>query len=237
MVGHLISPRPGPGVCVRCFNLTCGFDRCYACAAGGQRLAAVVPISYSVAGEPLHGILSAYKREADPSVSQAAAEITAILWRWLELHEACVAAAAGAGGFDLVTTVPSSDVTRDERHPLRRIVGELTGPTRGRHERVLRRTAANVTPRRFDPARFQATRPLAGAEILLIDDTWTSGASAQSAGAALLAAGAARVAAVVVGRHLNPGWGENRRRLQALRTGFDFAACPLCAATPSTRAA
>ena len=40
--------------------------------------------------------------------------------------------------------------------------------------------------------------------MLLLDDTWVSGASAQSAAAALKQAGAGRVAVVVLGRHVNP---------------------------------
>ena len=46
--------------------------------------------------------------------------------------------------------------------------------------------------------------PLAGASVLLIDDTWVSGASAQSAVVALRAAGARHVAVVVLGRHIDP---------------------------------
>jgi orotate phosphoribosyltransferase len=38
--------------------------------------------------------------------------------------------------------------------------------------------------------------------VLLLDDTWTTGASAQSAAMALRRAGAASVATVVLGRHV-----------------------------------
>jgi hypothetical protein len=44
----------------------------------------------------------------------------------------------------------------------------------------------------------------AGADVLVVDDTWVSGGSAQSAAAALKLAGARRVAVVVLGRHVNP---------------------------------
>jgi predicted amidophosphoribosyltransferase len=175
--------------------------------------------------------LAAYKRAADPFVPDAFVELAAILWRFLERHETCVAAAAGVERFDLVTTVPSGDRERDARHPLRRIVGDLVGPVRDRHERVLRRTTAAVAPRRFEARRFAATRALDGSSVLLIDDTWTSGASAQSAAAALVAAGAGRVGAVVIGRHLNPGWRQNRTRLTALGDGFDFEICAAGAGT------
>jgi hypothetical protein len=52
--------------------------------------------------------------------------------------------------------------------------------------------------------RFRAGLLPAGGGVLLLDDTWVSGASAQSASAALKLAGAGRVAIVVLGRHLNP---------------------------------
>jgi len=57
--------------------------------------------------------------------------------------------------------------------------------------------------RSLDPARFRAGPQVAGAAVLLLDDTWASGASAQSAAAALKHAGARSVAVVVIGRHVN----------------------------------
>jgi orotate phosphoribosyltransferase len=46
--------------------------------------------------------------------------------------------------------------------------------------------------------------PVRGADLLVVDDTWVSGGSAQSVAAALKLAGARRVAVVVLGRHVNP---------------------------------
>ncbi len=57
----------------------------------------------------------------------------------------------------------------------------------------------------LDPDRFRAPRPLTGASVLLLDDTWTSGGTAQSAAVALKRAGARSVAAVVLGRHVAAG--------------------------------
>jgi hypothetical protein len=57
-----------------------------------------------------------------------------------------------------------------------------------------------------DPSvdRFSAERSRPGASVLLLDDSWVSGASAQSAAAALKRAGARHVAVVVLGRHVDP---------------------------------
>jgi orotate phosphoribosyltransferase len=61
-----------------------------------------------------------------------------------------------------------------------------------------------VQARDLHPGRFLVPRRLAGANVLLLDDTWTSGSSAQSAALALKLAGASRVAVVPLGRHVNP---------------------------------
>jgi len=225
----LLGPRRGPDVCSTCFNFTAGYSRCWACAHGQPALDAVAPISYSVAREQLHHALASYKRLDGEVARRLQAILAAILWRYLGCHEACVAKAADANHFDLVTTVPSGDPARDEHHPLRAIVGELVGPTRERHRRLLRRTGAQTAPREFSAAKFEPTGELDHRSVLLIDDTWTTGASAQSAAAALKAAGADRVAAVTIGRHLNREWHENDRRIRGIARPFDWQVCALCA--------
>jgi orotate phosphoribosyltransferase len=128
----------------------------------------------------------------------------------------------------MVTTVPSGERERDDRHPLRWIAAEVVGATRGRHERLLRRSEVEVASREFNPEKYAAVRPLNGQSVLLIDDTWTTGANAQSAAAALKAAGAGPIAAVVIGRHLNREWHENDRRLRGISGPFDWRRCALC---------
>jgi predicted amidophosphoribosyltransferase len=224
----LLGPRRGPDVCRTCFNFTAGYDRCYACAHGDQSLDAVIPISYSVAREQLHHALASYKRLDGDVARSLGAILAAILWRFLTEHEACLAQAAQTESFDMTTTVPSGDRCRDERHPLRHLVGELVGPTRGRYRHLLRRTDAETPPRTFDPAKFGTATQLRGQSILLIDDTWTTGATAQSAAAALKQAGAGRVAAVVIGRHLNRDWHENDRRIRGIARPFNWDECALC---------
>jgi predicted amidophosphoribosyltransferase len=233
----MLPPRHGAGVCEVCLNLTDDYALCYACAHGTRRLDAVVPISYSIAREQLHHALASYKRLDGEIARRLQAELAAVLWRFLASHEPCVAKAAGLRKqFDLVTTVPSGDRSRDDRHPLRRVVSELVTPTRDRHERLLHRSPDPIEPREFDENKFIPQRELHGEAVLLIDDTWTTGASAQSAAAALKAAGAGRVAAVVIGRHLNREWHENDRRLRGISRPFDWDRCVVCDAGRLPRA-
>jgi predicted amidophosphoribosyltransferase len=226
--GVMIAPRRGPGVCEVCLNFTRGFDRCFACSSIPSQLDVVAPISYSVAHEQLHHALAGYKRLEGLPARRYTRDLAAILWRFLARHEHCVAEAAGARRFDLVTTVPSADRDRDARHPLRLIVGELVGATRGRHQRLLACSGVASVPHTFEAHRYLATRALDGERILLIDDTWTTGANAQSAAAALRRAGAGAVAAVVIGRHLNREWHQNDLRLRCMPRPFDWGRCVRC---------
>jgi hypothetical protein len=225
----MLSPRAGPGVCTTCFNFTDGYARCYACAHQPSLIDAVAPISYSVAHEQLHHALASYKRLSGEVARRLGIHLAAVIWRYLEAHEHCVAHAAGTDWFPIVTTVPSGDRERDGEHPLRWIVAEVVGPTRNRHERLLHRSDAEVDARAFDAEKYTAVRALNGEPVLLIDDTWTTGANAQSAAAALRAAGAGPLAAVVVGRHVSRDWHENNRQLRALEQPFNWSRCALCA--------
>jgi adenine/guanine phosphoribosyltransferase-like PRPP-binding protein len=151
------------------------------------------------------------------------------LWRHLAGHEQCLAQAAGVEAFTLVTTVPSGARERDGAHPLHAIAGELVGPLRDRYVRALARSAVSAPAHEFHTGRFECRAEVSGHAVLLVDDMWTTGANAQSAAAALKAAGAIRVAAVVIGRHLNRDWRHNDRTLRRLPQPFDWSRCGLCA--------
>jgi predicted amidophosphoribosyltransferase len=232
----LISPRHGAGVCATCFNLTDGYEHCYSCAHGQSVLDAVAAISYSVAGETLHRALSGYKRLPAPLALPLRLELARIARRYLERHEVCLAEASGTPNFDFVTTVPSGDRHRDEKHPLRQLISVALATERARHEPLLRRTAFQTGERAYDFLKYIALRPFDGESVLLVDDTWTTGANAQSAAAALKGAGAGRVAALVIGRYVHREWHENDRRLNALAGNFDWSRCALCAQPSATSA-
>jgi hypothetical protein len=224
----MLGPQAGLDVCRVCFNLTDGYGRCYACAHGGRWLDALAPISYSVAGGQLHHALAGYKRASGSVARRFALELSAVLWRYLAGHERCLAQAAGVECFELVTTVPSGERERDDTHPLRHLVSELVAPTRERYRPLLHRSEVLVATHEFSTRKFEVDGELEGRTLLLVDDTWTTGANAQSAAAALKRAGAQAVGAVVVGRYLNRGWHDNDRRLRGLGPLFDWQHCVHC---------
>ncbi|HEX8976908.1 MAG TPA: hypothetical protein VF781_10380 [Solirubrobacteraceae bacterium] len=224
----MLAPRPGPGVCNACFDLIANDQTCCRrCAAQSTVLDAAAPISYSVAHEQLHHTLRAYKRLPDRVAGRFQTELAAVLWRHLQDHEQCLARAAGVERFELITSVPSGSRRRGPEHPLDRMLSTLIAPTRDRYESLLVRSTVEVRPREFNPTKFEATRAIGSRSVLLVDDTWTTGASARSAAAALKAAGARTVAALVIGRHLNRDWGQNDQRLSRLNRPFDWACCAL----------
>ncbi len=235
----MLGPRHGRNVCSECFNLTEGYGRCYACTYGAHRLDAMVPISYSVASGQLHHALASYKRLWGAGTRQLSLELAAVLWRHLAGHERCLARAAGLEAFHLVTTVPSSDRRRADTHPLHLMVRDLVGAVRGRYEPLLSRTDAPAEPHRFSAQRYVSRRQpggpahLEGRSVLLIDDTWTTGANAQSAAAALKEAGSGPVAVIVIGRFLNRDWRHNDHRLRGLDRPFDWGRCALCQPRPA----
>jgi hypothetical protein len=109
-------------------------------------------------------------------------------------------AAAGMGaGPSAVAVVPSGQ-GRPGAHPLVGLVRSCV---------ALPLVRLSIAPREIhtrgvNPGWVRVDDPVGGADILVVDDTWVSGGSAQSTAAALKLAGARRVAVVVLGRHVNP---------------------------------
>lgn len=216
-----------PDVCEICTTFTEGWSTCVRCGRYARFTDAVLPISYSAALGQMHHALRMYKRGYPTVARRLELQLAAVLWRFLVLHEPCLARRAGVGGFDIVTTVPSGNQARDETHPLRRIVGEIVAPTRDRYRRLLMRSGTPVAERTVDAGKYNPTADLHGRSVLLIDDTWTTGANAQSAAGGLKTAGAETVAVIVIGRHVDPDFARNRERLAALPRTFDWERCAL----------
>jgi hypothetical protein len=179
--------RPAQAYCYRC-------DKYRECLPG-LLPDVVVPIAYAAKGSHHATNLWRYKA-GGPGAEAACAALRALLLVFLRDHGPCVWRRAGVPGPSHVAVVPSGR-GRPGRHPLEAMAAPyLTLPW-------VRLFAdgglAGLDP---DPRRFRPER-VAGASVLLLDDTWTSGASATGAAAALRLAGARSVAVVVLGRHLD----------------------------------
>jgi hypothetical protein len=170
--------------------------------AGGLLADAVAPVGYAVRGEPLADDLRRYKSEhVAPAEATAAAErLREMLSAFLADRGRSVWAAAGmSGGPSAVAVVPSGQ-GRPGAHPLVGLVRLSVSLPMVR----LSIAPREVHARGVNPGWVRVGDPVAGTDMLVVDDTWVSGGSAQSTAAALKLAGARRVAVVVLGRHVNP---------------------------------
>lgn len=102
-----------------------------------------------------------------------------------------VPSSAGAGPSALSEVIVRALAKIDGAPPVDSTLDWTSGSERGKH--------------RFDGSMFAVPEPhrVRGARVLLVEDTWVSGANVQSAAAALHAAGASWVTALTVARMLD----------------------------------
>jgi hypothetical protein len=221
----LRNPLPVlPWICPTCRAVRSeGFPRCLRCQAhrhrsGGRVADLVVPIAYSPRDGQHHHNLSTYKG-IKPS-EHARWNLLALLLLFLNEHLGCVERAAGSRP-TRVAVVPSTR-GRAGPHPLAALVGaRLDLPWVG----CAARAKYGPDEHEFHDDWFAVESPV-GEHVLILEDTWTTGARAQSLACALKAAGAHTVSTVVLGRHLDPAFGH-AKRLRAAIAGpiFDTTRC------------
>lgn len=216
-------PAPGSGVCGVCRTAVVGYPRCYACNEArrliGRATADITAfVSLAPRGEQLARELVAYKNGKVTAEQRRRMTfgLAAVLWKWLGAHERCVAGPSGTPRYDLITSVPSTSGRLT--HPLRELVSGIVAGTGARYRDVLVVNRQDLAQRGQASDRFAADRTVRGTSVLVVDDTWTTGAHAQSASAALKAAGARYTGVVAIGRWLNPDFADNRTWLAQCRT-------------------
>ncbi len=200
--GGSVPPPGRPGRCRTCQGpARRGYSRCFQCelhaqSAPGLLADTVVAVTCAAKGSQLAQDLWLYKA-GRPGSQAAGMRLLSLLLAFLHDHGPSVWGRAGMTSPTCACVVPSGR-GRPGPHPLQ----VLTSP-------YLALPWVSLTPRpggdpwarSLDPERFRAG-PLPGAAVLLLDDTWASGGSAQSAAVALKRAGAGAVAVVVIGRHV-----------------------------------
>lgn len=203
---QLSAPSPGLArLCAVCFGPAAqGSACCYHCAlhrqcAPGSLADLVAPIAFAIKGGPHATRLWQYKspRLAGPAGAAHAMTLRALLLVFLRNHGRCLWQAAVTARPTLLAAVPTGR-GRPGAHPL----CELVRPYLALPWAELTARPGSERVRELDPSRFLAARVPAAASVLLIDDTWTTGSSAQSAAMALRGAGARSVVTVVLGRHV-----------------------------------
>jgi hypothetical protein len=182
---------------------------------------AVVPISYAVKGTQHAHNLASYKFTQPAQGAQRALLSLGLLF--LYRHRQCLEDSAG-GRFTHMAVVPSTRA-RHGPHPLQSLLGPRTSlPVLA----VASTTRYPPEDRQFHPDRFSVANPPAGPRVLLMDDTWTTGARVQSLSHTLKSVGALSVVAVVLGRHVNPSHEGSKALVgRARKSPFDVSRCVL----------
>ena len=129
-----------------------------------------------------------------------------MLNRFLRSHLACIE--NQWGHVDLITVVPSHPSSRDGWDHMKHLVDRVRQwpvPERWVLDLLQKTSPSDANTRRGQPSEdLFLTRPdigLAGRRVLLLDDTYTTGATLRSAGLAVIAAGG-RPVAVTIGRQV-----------------------------------
>jgi hypothetical protein len=176
----------------------------------GLPLAPVLPVRLCPVPGALYTVLMGYKESpVDVARRRFAGLVADHLTIYLDRHGPCAVAALG-GAADLILPVPSS--ARPSGAPLGHVAGlgasasRALGPPARFVPDLLRRSSAPVGHMRPHRSAFAVADPaaVAGARVVLLDDTYVSGSRAQSAAAALRRAGARSAVIVPVGRILRP---------------------------------
>jgi hypothetical protein len=215
-------PDPGPGVCRVCRGPVPGDRRvCFACGVVARRLgrplAPVVPARLCPLPGPLYTVLLGYKESPVYEARLRFGALVRALVRSFLLGRGDRLEAMAGGAFDLVVLVPSTH--RPGVAPLGRVgglghdVAAALPAARWAADLLQRAEAAGGPPpvahMRPDPAAFTLDAPgraaVSGARVLLLDDTYVSGARSQSAAATLARAGARCTLIAPLGRVLRPG--------------------------------
>lgn len=145
----------------------------------------------------------------------------ALLALGLRGHVTCAATLADAPVSHWVV-IPS---TRDRESQLEPLVREMA--IRPTDELAIQ--FVQHQSRQFDLQNWSiVTRPIQDSHVLVIDDSWVSGARAQSVSSALIAAGAGQVSVLTVARVIDREYGPNQKFINKWLTPprFDWQRCP-----------
>lgn len=192
-------------VCRLCLGAVSGtYDQCFNCNELLRRGSAprslqgrVVPMSIVRNPGTWYTILQSYKKGA---WREYAPVIASVAYEWLNAHTTQIENLLG-GSIDLLTVVPSKTLGLMYETQLLRLALSLVRPIADQMVPTLECVDRDAYGRtKYAPEMFAFLPAATGKRIVLIEDTWITGATAVSAAGALLAGGAESVVITPIAR-------------------------------------
>ncbi|MBU3063476.1 hypothetical protein KO481_18305 [Nocardia sp. NEAU-G5] len=225
------------GICVVCRGSAgddrlCGYCRIHQHQFRGQLADRTILLTYAQGYHPDGKHQSAHEVRAYktiPPVDRCRQNLRLMIKAAVALHQSCITEWLGTD-WEAITFVPSAE--RPARtHPLAELAGDVRQVTSNlRAFHLIPGTGIDsrrvLVPDRFAVPDDQRSM-VNGRNVLVIDDTWTSGASAQGAAIAVKRAGAHTVTVLCIARWLSWKWSADRPVLQSLDNPYDPLACPV----------
>jgi len=223
-----VPNRTNDFVCTACRGpVQPDFPLCYGCnrlfhAAPHELRDRIVPLTSALSPSPWYTRLLTYKS----ANSHYAWALIALLERYLPVHQEEIAEVLGDVPH-FVTVVPSKKpgVTFQNQTLARvlRAVPDLPWPV---EEALSFREGASVGRQKYVPTAFDVVANVEGRRVLLIEDSWVSGATPLSAAGALHAAGA-DVLLLPIARVIdNPAWWGEHPYLTAMNEPYNVGHWP-----------
>lgn len=198
-------------VCNYCLGPVSNYPQCWGCKElflstdlPSTLYNVVVPMTSVLNPSPWYSALVGYK-----SLRQTVGGVLAsVSYHFLTTYEEQITELLG-GIATGITLVPSKRGVPYEAQPLRSALG-LVDPIRLQlRQTLVHRTGEPISRRDYSPEVFLPATDVSGHRLILIEDTWVTGATAMSAAGALLRNGAESVAVFPIARvqndkHLEP---------------------------------
>lgn len=168
----------------------------------------VVPMTIAENPSAWFWALQTYKRT---EFREHASTIGSLANRWLYAHRQRLIDLLDHNNPDFMTVVPSKKGTSTyATQPLRRAVEIVSPPALEMREtlRCVAPMAERLTT--YDPGIFETVADVEGAHIILVEDTWITGATALSAAGNLLEAGAEAVVITPIARDMKRAYHAER---------------------------